>query len=202
MDTTANNIKTDIAAATSVVAGDMDNDGDTDIVAASSTDVRYYKNNGSGVFSENTVGVKSTVNPLRLADIDNDGWLDVAGLVYSATANIYWWKNNHNDTFTEQTAVAVGGNSYSSDFDIADMDNDGDLDMIASGDTSHTFYLKINSGAPNYTFTNQNISVNCGGTCIPRARSTTIGDCHITPCRTKTQEKTKKTLCYTERLEL
>ncbi len=83
---------------------------------------------------ENELYKPSEVNT---ADLDGDGDLDVLGLV-PLYARIIWYKNQGQGYFsTPQIIIENGGSPISNSVDLqtADMDNDGDLDviMLASG---------------------------------------------------------------------
>ncbi len=95
-------IITDLDITNGTTAGDFDNDGDVDIITVTNGDLgsstpyhnRYYVNNGSGVFTENTISNinligygESTAN----ADIDNDGDLDV---IVGRQGRDYLYHNN------------------------------------------------------------------------------------------------------------
>ena len=66
---------------TDIVAADVDRDGDIDLVVAREPGggVQFLRNRGDGVFAA-PVGVAGTGLPhrLTLADLDGDGWLDLA----------------------------------------------------------------------------------------------------------------------------
>ncbi|MBC7885375.1 MAG: VCBS repeat-containing protein, partial [Saprospiraceae bacterium] len=75
----------------SSVAGDLDGDGDPDLIYASGADfaLNALINNGSGVFTKMSLGVSGT-QILKLADIDKDGDTDIVGLNYDIKRiNVY-----------------------------------------------------------------------------------------------------------------
>jgi predicted nucleotidyltransferase len=147
----------------SVAWGDYDNDGDLDILLAGDAGYLYYiskiyKNNGNNTFTEQT-GISLTgVGDCSVAwgDFDNDGYLDIllTGDSYSASiSKIY--KNNGDNTFTEQTNISLTGVEYGS-VAWGDYDNDGDLDILLTGRNSNSNYIsKIYKNNGNNTFTEQ-----------------------------------------------
>ena len=64
--------------------GDLDNDGDLDIVVVGSYGVRVFENRGDLIFSGRVLDMKSTLDVAEengttaLGDFDNDGYLDIA----------------------------------------------------------------------------------------------------------------------------
>ena len=124
----------------SIAWGDYDNDGDLDILLTGSTSTggisKIYRNNGDNTFTEQTsialTGVYS--GSAKWGDYDNDGDLDILLTGYTgtgSTSKIY--RNNGDNTFTEQTSIALTGVYWSSAV-WGDYDNDGDLDILMTGD--------------------------------------------------------------------
>ena len=79
----------------SLVAVDLDNDGDVDVAACSreiSVGARWYENDGTGKFVPHLIGKKQAAYDLRSADVDGDGDTDlvVAG---QDSRNIVWFEN-------------------------------------------------------------------------------------------------------------
>jgi hypothetical protein len=115
-----------------MLPGDVDQDGDLDIVVLNRGQEKVLINDGSGVFSDQTAGrFPLTVDTTRagaLADLDGDGDLDVvtgnsrgeAAAIYFNTAGVF-------------TLGAFGmtplPNETISGLEVADLDGDGDLDV-------------------------------------------------------------------------
>jgi predicted nucleotidyltransferase len=148
----------------SVVWGDYDNDGDLDILLTGCTGTKViskiYKNNGNNTFTEQT-GVSLTGvgwSSVAWGDYDNDGDLDIlltGDIDISnpiSVSKVY--KNNGNNTFTEQTGISLLGVKYSSVL-WGDYDNDGDLDILLTGYADYIFNSKIYKNNGNNTFTEQ-----------------------------------------------
>jgi hypothetical protein len=116
-----------------IVAGDIDGDGDQDLIAAVTSPTipcRVLKNDGTGRFTIvadfTGVGVKMA----RLGDVDGDGDLDIFFSGYFSSDRLF--ANRGDGTFvdvshqlpTQATMQGEGG-------DFADVDGDGDLDIVS-----------------------------------------------------------------------
>ncbi|MCH8828478.1 MAG: VCBS repeat-containing protein [Planctomycetes bacterium] len=143
----------------SVVIGDIDGDGDLDIVASSVYDntIRWYENDGDPTtpsFTERIVTTTMLNGPrqIHLADVDNDGNLDVVSA--SAVNNtVEWWWNTAGDGsawtgFTVHTGAMAVRAVFS-----ADIDGDGDLDLLSasSGDNTIRWYESGVGTVPSFT---------------------------------------------------
>ena len=145
-----------------VAWGDYDNDGDLDILQTGFGYSKIYRNNGNSSFTEQTgislTGVSSS--SVAWGDYDNDGDLDIllTGLVtgldhdWNDISKIY--RNNGNNSFTEQTGINLTGVSYSS-VAWGDYDNDGDLDIFITGTSSSGSVSKIYRNNGDNSFTEQ-----------------------------------------------
>ncbi|MGB1308377.1 MAG: T9SS type A sorting domain-containing protein [Oceanihabitans sp.] len=129
-------ISTNALGATAVTVVDLDNDGDLDVISASSNDnkIAWYKNtDGLGSFGNQLVITTNAIgaSAVTATDLDNDGDIDVISASYNDN-KIAWYKNTdgQGNFGLEQiiSSDASGANSVS----FADMDNDGDMDVISS----------------------------------------------------------------------
>ncbi|MCC3159807.1 FG-GAP-like repeat-containing protein [Hymenobacter sp. 15J16-1T3B] len=149
-------------AARTVVLGDIDADGDLDLVATqnfSGTTVSVRLNNGSGAFSAPAVGAEVAVGSYPLAaalnDIDGDGDLDLL-VTNNGSNSVSVRFNNGAGVFTApatngEVAVAI----YPLGMAMADADNDGDLDLFTpsygSSANGTTVSLRLNDGSGVFT---------------------------------------------------
>ena len=92
-DATTTSLPTDVHPAAAIAAGDVDGDGDADLLVAGSgsSTQRYYRNDGSGVFTDVTALFWSQAalgSQSVLVDLDRDGDLDVAAGHWPTTVHV------------------------------------------------------------------------------------------------------------------
>ena len=142
-------ISTSAARAFSVYAADIDGDGDLDALSASELDdkIAWYENmDGAGSFSSERV-LSSHANAARdvlAADIDGDGDQDVI----SASAGddkIAWYRNDDGTgTFSNELVISTNA-AFAQDVHVADLDLDGDLDVLSAStnDSKISWYPNV-----------------------------------------------------------
>jgi len=118
-------------------AADVDNDDDIDVVAASTTsnDVSCWLNDGTGSYWTEIPIDTDFDDPTEVHcfDIDGDGDIDVLGAA-AGDEMISWWENvGGSGTTWSEHVITIGYTFVMSSF-AADVDGDGDLDVLgASG---------------------------------------------------------------------
>ncbi|MCK4613717.1 MAG: VCBS repeat-containing protein, partial [Thermoplasmata archaeon] len=136
--------------------GDLDHDGYMDIVTGDwkrgSLDEAYiysWRNDGTpwdDTWTRNEVGqCIDSIEELKLADIDNDGDLDIAST--DQNNDVYIWRNENpfSGTWDSQKVGTMGDNGNYVCF--GDLDFDGDLDLVSIG-KDRKIYLWENDGSP------------------------------------------------------
>lgn len=111
--------------------GDMDNDGDMDIVMTNhGENGQILQNDGTGHFTDITAGsgFNVTFDAIEsvVEDFDNDGFLDI----FVSGPGWVLYHNNGNGTYTSQTGTFAGTNLLS--FATGDLNHDGKVDIFAS----------------------------------------------------------------------
>ncbi|OON68000.1 hypothetical protein B0919_15145 [Hymenobacter sp. CRA2] len=136
-----------------VALGDIDADGDLDIVTANqgSNSASIRLNNGTGVFGgTGSVAVGTAPRKLLLADVNNDGSLDLLTL----TGNTVSLRlNNGSGSFSNAGSVSVGNTPE--DLAVADIDGDGDLDLATANAGGSTLSLRLNNGTGTFSGTTE-----------------------------------------------
>ncbi len=117
---------------------DMDDDGDIDIITCSysSQRVQWYENpatptNPSSWIRHDVDTSFSYPNSVDAGDVDGDGDLDMLSCRYTSSGSVEWFQNaNGQGSQWNKKVIATG--SYFIDCNLSDIDNDGDLDVVAT----------------------------------------------------------------------
>ncbi len=135
--------------------GDMDGDGDLDLLGAnahptSTNSELLGRNNGSGSFTSSTFPTNTIDdNDSKFFDYDNDGDMDLIIASLGTTERIY--SNNGTGTFTLVNGLITAVSDSSLDVKVADLNNDGRLDVVTaqgeSGSFTNRIYMNV-SGRP------------------------------------------------------
>lgn len=148
-----------------VVGGDPDNDGDIDIFWSASDEGKmgYMRNDGEGNFPNLTspTTITSTVvenHDYTLADLNDDGKIDILSSYESGydTFFLTWHKNIFNGGATAYTpsnriTIAEGARNGRA----ADLDGDGDLDVVARDvDSGELVWFENLDGEANFSEAN------------------------------------------------
>ena len=148
------NIKSTVEQTYAIAAGDMDSDGDMDVVIGNRNGYsKLYKNDMSGdlfsAFAAQNVGSETTLWTwdIKIADINGDGHLDVVKGNYGAENYIYF-NNKTSSPFSGVTASTIySGDAHSTrSIETVDIDNDGDIDIIVGNASSNYTYLNNGTG--------------------------------------------------------
>ncbi|GGX66664.1 FG-GAP repeat domain-containing protein [Saccharospirillum salsuginis] len=117
-----------------VAVADVDGDNDLDLVFGQYDDyVEVWLNDGTGQFSNAGIDLGNQyTSSLYVVDANNDNHPDlfVAGGSGLQEASAQLLLNNGSGNFSENANVSVSG-EYPADWTIADVDADGELDMVA-----------------------------------------------------------------------
>lgn len=138
--------------------GDVDGDGDFDLVAVSSHEGsnRLYLNDGTGVFtdSQQSLIVNSFGNEckaVKFGDMDHDRDLDI--VIGDWNVGVVLFLNDGHGHYTQ--AVGPLGPGLSEDLALADFDRDGDMELLDAKkqETCNRLYLSNQAGTPQIALT-------------------------------------------------
>lgn len=144
-------------AAMGVASGDFNNDGWVDLVTithATGELVVYYNDNDLG-FERLSIDSALTVGKqVMVADFDGDGFADIIAL---SEGSISWYRNMEGNGFLEQSLFQAASTSdwhKARYLDVADINQDGSPDFVAS--RANQLVLYLNDGEGNFTETELN----------------------------------------------
>lgn len=127
-------VEIEIEGAFNITSGDLDGDGDIDLVSAAfnADVVAWHENMGGGIFLAHPV-FENTNGPVAVicADFDLDGRLDIA----SASTNddtIHWHRNLGGIPPTFETLLVSADADGVFSISVGDLDRDGRLDIVSA----------------------------------------------------------------------
>ncbi|MCX6639366.1 MAG: FG-GAP-like repeat-containing protein [bacterium] len=140
----------------SIIAADVDNDGDNDVVAAAINEdlIAWWENKPDHSFQQHVID-STTQSPHTVCavDLDLDGDKDILGCAFMGN-EVAWWENDGNQRFIKRTIQA----SYDGARDViaCDLDQDGDWDVVGCCEYGHDLTWWENDG--NQVFTEHSIA--------------------------------------------
>lgn len=142
----------DHTASWSIAAGDLDNNGFTDLLYGGGSGATIMLANSDGTaFTEISPPQYIFSQRTNMVDINNDGWLD-AFVCHDVDPNVYFINDGMGGFITNQGGLGIhpSGGNYGSIW--TDFDNDGDVDMfISKCGSADINEMHINNGNGTYT---------------------------------------------------
>ena len=127
--------------------GDIDGDGDLDLIFGNLGQNRVYVNDGTGTFTHAPANMPSDSDLTRavaLGDVDGDGDLDLVFGNHAQQNRLYL--NDGTGTFTDATSVRMPSDSdFTAALALHDVDGDVDLDLVV-GNIGDLNRLYLNDG--------------------------------------------------------
>ena len=138
-----------------VFVDDIDLDGDIDVLSLSAKyeKLSWHENDSLGNFFENII------NPIKLnephdicaSDIDLDGDLDIVMAGDAGPYALAWFEQIDSFNFKMRNNLLPGVLSTVKVVEAADLDSDGDIDIISGGQYSPNVLLHKNDGLQNFS---------------------------------------------------
>lgn len=138
--------------AVGIAMADMNGDQKVDLIGSklqvngSDSGVLVFTNDGNGQFGSNSVSTITNIFTFRVADINGDGYLDLitsdAGF---PIGHIFVYTNNGSGSFIFNASYNVGNSPLG--LCIADVNNDGKLDIICPNAADKTLSVLTNDGS-------------------------------------------------------
>jgi len=157
-----NTVETGITQFRDMAVGDIDHDGDLDILGASVADdkIFWWANDGGALPSWTKHTVVSSFNgahAVEVADMDADGDLDlVVGAIYDDEVRVLINANGVGTTWSTDMTNSIDG-TY--DIVIGDLNSDGQPDVVASAYYGDFIRIMLQAGtawSPAFTITGLN----------------------------------------------
>ena len=158
---------TNASAAHYVDLVDLDQDGDLDILSASYSDdtIAWYESDGAANPSWTAANIATSADgayDVHVADMDGDGDLDIVSA--SKDDDTIAWYEHDGAADPSWTAANIATNAdVALAVQVADMDGDGDLDIVSASQDDDTIAWYENDGAADPTWTAANIATSANG---------------------------------------
>ncbi len=125
-------ITNSLLGASDVMGADIDNDGDNDVVAcgSSANTIIWYENSGSASFIAEHIVDQTFLSPRVIFTIDIDLDLDIDILVGGTGDEVALYENLGGGVFAPKIVLGTPNDVHG--IHAADLDNDGDIDVVAT----------------------------------------------------------------------
>lgn len=152
-----------------LIIADIDGQFGLDIVATSVNQDKlvYFLSDGSGSFGSEIAIDAAIGGPGQMVsgDINNDGNLDLATMSYTNNKTV-WYSGDGIGNFTPESDIENGTTDGPYYIDLADFDNDGDLDAVVAFVNSQSIEIYYNqyieSGTMTVSWIKDTVSVSTG----------------------------------------
>lgn len=124
----------------SLASGDLDGDGDIDLVSASGADnaITFYRYNALNNYTAVVITTaRLAPRAVAVADIDADGDLDIVA-AFSGAGIVSWFQNSGSGTFTERVITTLAD---AAGVAVGDFNRDGTIDVAASSRDTNTIIV-------------------------------------------------------------
>ena len=131
----------------SVFAADVDGSGTVDVLSASHFDdtIALYANDGSQSFTEHIITTTAEYASSVVAkDVNGDGFTDAVSARFQA---VDWHQNDGSESFTTHEVASM---SLAKAAVAADLDGDGDVDLLSADENTNKVAWHENDGAESF----------------------------------------------------
>lgn len=137
---TSNTIGASIDAPEKILLEDLDQDGDTDVLVSSQGQnyLQWFENTGYRQFSKpKTFKNLSQPSAIASGDLDNDGDVDIVAASYDQD-EIVWFEQTSPGVFASKQVISSSGDADGpTTLAVADLFNDGNLDVLAGAENQN-----------------------------------------------------------------
>ena len=115
-----------------VELADLDLDGDLDFIVGTELDMQIFRNDGfneAGEFVASWLNISNATQEIAIGDLNDDGLPDI--VIGGRMSNLKAYKNLGDMTFALEPLWQSDQPGEATGLELADMDNDGDLDLVA-----------------------------------------------------------------------
>ena len=156
-----------LSALWSIYPFDINRDGKNDLLVALSgtNEIGWYEQTSNWHFTYHVIDNNFyKAESVAACDFDGDGDIDIVGVSWgdgNSGGKLAWWENNGNNSFYKHMLdnSFIGGHKV----EVADIDGDGDKDIIACSASNKGLVIWKNSGNGNFS---RQIICNTGGLAI------------------------------------
>ncbi|MDB5132400.1 MAG: repeat protein [Mucilaginibacter sp.] len=127
-------IASELARPVQTIDGDFNKDGLTDFVILGQGNVKgrvyLFKQNPDHTYTQTNISDKPGAVQAVAGDFNNDGWQDIMVLFGTGDEGLWLFLNDHKGGFTIKNLLRFPPVYSSTSFQLADMDHDGQPDLI------------------------------------------------------------------------
>ena len=126
-----------------VILGDINEDGNLDLIASNSLQITVFPGNGDGTFQTGSSMAIGMVSSMVVGDVNGDDYADLIALIYDSPT-VAVLPGNGDGTF--QAGVLYSSSSTPKTLALGDIDRDGYLDIVTEDPAARAIALLSGNG--------------------------------------------------------